>query len=71
MANPVRWGGYEFLHGGIRLLDARTFFFFFATGITPAMSAKMVGVGSQYAFTTVDTKGQPFDGGKKSYRGPC
>jgi len=71
VANPVRWGGYEFLHGGIRLLDARTFFSFFATGITPAMSATMVGVGSQYAITTVDTKGQPFDGGKKSYRGPC
>ena len=30
---PFVGGSYEFLHGGIRLLDARTFFFFFATGI--------------------------------------
>ena len=39
------------------LLDARTFFFFTATGITPAMSMKMVGVGSQYAVAFVDATG--------------
>ena len=52
---------------GARLLDARSFFFFYATGITPAMSMKMVGVGSQYAAAFVDSKSQPLDGGK-TYR---
>ena len=46
------------------MLDARSFFFFYATGITPAMAAKNVGVGSQYAVAFVDSKGQPLDGGK-------
>ncbi len=60
-------GSYEFLSDGARLLDARTFFHFYATGITPAMTKKMVGVGSQYAVAFVDAKGQPLDGGK-NYR---
>ena len=60
-------GSYEFLSEGARLLDARSFFFFYATGITPAMSIKMVGVGSQYAAAFVDSKNQPLDGGK-TYR---
>jgi len=60
-------GSHEFLADGARLLDARTFFFFYATGITPAMARKMVGVGSQYATAFVDSKGQPLDGGK-TYR---
>jgi hypothetical protein len=60
-------GSYEFLHDGVRLLDARSFFFFYATGITPAMSMKMVGVGSQYATAFVDSKNRPLDGGK-TYR---
>jgi hypothetical protein len=64
---PFIGGSHEFLHDGVRLLDARSFFFFYATGITPAMSAKMVGVGSQYAVAFVDAKGQPFDGAK-TYR---
>src|SRR5262245_22523761 len=57
-------GSYLFEKDGVRLLDARTFFFFYATGITPAMAAKMVGVGSQYAAAFVDSKGKPLDGGK-------
>jgi hypothetical protein len=61
---PFVGGSYEFLHNGVRLLDARTFFYFYATGVTPAMAAKNVGVGSQYAVAFVDAKGQPFDGGK-------
>ena len=56
-------GSYEFLHDGVRLLDARSFFFY-ATGVTPAMAAKNVGVGSQYAVAFVDSKGKPLDGGK-------
>ncbi len=34
---PFVGGSSEFLHQGARLLDARSYFFFYATGITPAM----------------------------------
>jgi hypothetical protein len=61
---PFIGGSYRFLEHGARLLDARSFFFFYATGITPAMSIKKVGVGSQYAVAFVDAGGQPLDGGK-------
>jgi hypothetical protein len=64
---PFVGGSHEFLHDGVRLLDARSFFFFYATGITPAMAAKMVGAGSQYAGAFVDSKGRPLDGGR-AYR---
>ena len=58
-------GSYEFLsQHGVRNLDARTFFFYYATGVTPAMAMKMVGIGSQYAVAFVDSEGQPLDGGK-------
>ena len=62
--SPFVGGSYEFLHNGARLLDARSFFFFYATGITPAMNTKTVGVGSQYAVAFVDSKGKPLNGGK-------
>jgi hypothetical protein len=64
---PFIGGSYLFERDGVRLLDARSFFFFYATGITPAMSIKMVGVGSQYAAAFVDSQNQPLDGGK-NYR---
>jgi hypothetical protein len=47
--------------------DARTFFFYIATVNTPAMVAKMVGKGSQYALATMDAAGNPLDGAK-SYK---
>jgi hypothetical protein len=62
---PFIGGSYEFLkQKGVRNLDARSYFFFYATGITPAMAMKMVGKGSQYAVASVDAKGNPLDGGK-------
>lgn len=62
---PFIGGSHEFLQQpGVRNLDARTFFFYYATGVTPAMSLKMVGVGSQYAGAFVDSDGQALDGGK-------
>ncbi len=61
---PFIGGSYEFLADGARLLDARSFFFFAATGITPAMSMKMVGAGSQYGVAFVDAQKQRLDGGK-------
>lgn len=60
-------GDHEFRPNGARLLDARSFFFFYATGITPAMTAERVGVGSQYAVAYLDSEGRPFDG-SRTYR---
>lgn len=64
---PFIGGSYLFEHDGVRLLDARSFMFFYATGITPAMSVRVVGAGSAYATAFVDAQKQPFDGGK-TYR---
>lgn len=58
-------GGYKFeSQPGVRFLDAASFFYFYATGVTPAMEAKMVGQGSQYAVGLVDSKGLPLDGSR-------
>jgi hypothetical protein len=58
-------GSYEFLsEPGVRNLDARVLMHYYATGITPAMVRKMVGVGSQYAAATTDSQGKPLDGSK-------
>jgi hypothetical protein len=61
-------GGYKFeSQPGVLNLDGYVFYYFMATGVTPAMEEKMVGKGSQYAWTARDSKGKPLDGGK-SYR---
>ena len=60
-------GSYQFLSGAERLLDARDMFFYYATGITPAMAMAKVGSGSAYAGAFRDAKGAYFDGGK-TYR---
>jgi hypothetical protein len=58
-------GGYKFqTQPGVLNLDAYIFYYFLATGVTPAMEEKMVGQGSQYAWTAKDAKGAPLDGGK-------
>ncbi|MBX3028314.1 DUF1254 domain-containing protein [bacterium] len=57
-------GGYQFKENGARNLDAYSGFFFYATGITPAMDSKIVGEGSQYMAAFVDAKNRPLDGGK-------
>ena len=60
-------GSHEWLvNGGKggRYLDARTLFFYTATVNTPAMALKMVGVGSQYAYTAKDAQGDYLDGSK-------
>ena len=49
---------------GYRTLDARTAFFYSATGITPGMAMRLTGVGSQYLWTTVDANKNYFDGAK-------
>lgn len=57
-------GGYKFEHDGARLLDARTLWHYTAIVVTPAMEAKMVGVGSQYLATYRDASGAYLDGGQ-------
>ena len=49
---------------GYRTLNARTAFFYFATGITPAMAMRLPRVGSQYLWATVDANKNYFDGAK-------
>ena len=62
------FGGYKFQsQPGVSNLDGAAFYYFFATGVTPAMEEKMVGKGSQYPWTALDADGNPFDGGK-TYR---
>ena len=63
-STPFPGGSHEFLDNGARLLDARAYFHFYATGITPAMTAKMVGKGSQYAVAYSDANGNALDGSK-------
>jgi len=57
-------GGSEFLVDGARMLDGRTAFHYFATGITPAMAKPKVGEGSVYGAATKDKDGNPLDGNK-------
>lgn len=38
--------------------------FYTATGITPAMCMRLIGIGSQYLIANVDANGKPFDGSK-------
>jgi hypothetical protein len=61
-------GGYKFQdQPGVLNLDAYVFYYFMATGVTPAMEEKMVGRGSQYAWACRDVKHQPLEGAK-NYR---
>lgn len=63
-STPFLGGSREFLDNGARLLDARAYFHFSATGITPAMTAEMVGKGFQYAVAYFDGKHNALDGSK-------
>ncbi|MCB1489714.1 MAG: DUF1254 domain-containing protein, partial [Bauldia sp.] len=59
------FGGYKFeSEPGVANLDGAIFFYYIATGVTPAMAEKMVGEGSQYPWAALDSNGDPFDGGK-------
>jgi hypothetical protein len=60
-------GSAEYQQNGVRLTDARTMFYYYATINTPAMAVKMVGVGSAYAAAFKDSEGNILDGGK-TYR---
>jgi hypothetical protein len=61
-------GGYTFQsQPGVLNFDGYIFYYFMATGVTPAMEEKMVGRGSQYEWTARDSNGNPLDG-EKNYR---
>jgi hypothetical protein len=58
---------YKFLKDearGGRNLDARSQFFYMATVNTPAITLKLIGKGSQYAWGYLDAKGNYLDGDK-------
>ena len=57
-------GGYKYEENGARQLNAYSGFFFYATGVTPAMDTRIVGEGSQYMIAAVDVNGDILDGDK-------
>lgn len=57
-------GNYAFYDNGERMLDDRIFMHYYATGITPAMTAPKVGLGSVYEIAAQDKNGEYLDGGK-------
>ena len=61
--NPLT-NSHEFYDKGERLLDNRTSFHYYATGITPLMVGPKEGTGSVYSAGTMDSKGQLLDGNK-------
>ncbi len=77
--NSLFTGGYEFItpppeitkegvkpypSDGARKLNSKTWFFYLATGVTPAMCMRLENVGSQYLTAFFDNKNLPFDGNK-------
>jgi hypothetical protein len=62
--SPFAGGSHEFVDNGERVLDDRTFFHYYATGIRPAMTKPTVGQGSVYAMLAIDGNGRYLDGGK-------
>jgi hypothetical protein len=61
-------GGYLFQsQPGVLNLDAYSYYYFLATGVTPAMEEKLVGKGSQYQWACRDAAGNALEGGK-NYR---
>ncbi len=60
-------GSRTFLRDGARLLDARTQFYFYASGLSSVAGRMPAGAGSQYALACVDSNHEPLDGGR-AYR---
>ena len=60
-------GSHEFKNDGVSLINSRTRFHFYATGITPVMVKPPVGAGSTYVIGLRDAEGNPLDG-SKTYR---
>lgn len=62
IGDDYRWLDGDGMSG--RNIDARTNFFYMATVNTPAMAAKIIGKGSQYAINYADSTGTPLDGAR-------
>jgi hypothetical protein len=62
---PFVGGSHEFLQDHARLLDARSFMYFHAFGVSPSMTVRHVGAGSVLAAAFVDATGRPLDGGRR------
>ena len=62
------FGGYKFeVSPGVANLDGSIFYYYFATGVTPAMEEKFVGKGSQYPWASLDSNRNRLEG-SKTYR---
>ena len=61
---PFVGGSYLFMAGAELMLDVRATFFYYATGITPAMADAKPGTGSAYAGAFRDKDGNYLDGSK-------
>lgn len=61
---PFVGGSYLFMDGAELMLDVRSTFFYYATGITPAMADAKPGTGSAYAGAFRDKDGAYLDGSK-------
>lgn len=61
---PFVGGSYLFMDGAELMLDIRSTFFYYATGITPAMADAKPGTGSAYAAAFRDKDGNYLDGSK-------
>jgi len=55
-------GSHAFDHDGVRLINERTRFHYYATGITPVMVKPPVGAGSQYVIGLRDSEGDILNG---------
>ncbi|MEI7600252.1 MAG: DUF1254 domain-containing protein [Aestuariivirga sp.] len=64
---PFVGGSYLFMDDAELMLDVRATFFYYATGITPAMADAKPGTGSAYAGAFRDKDGNYLDG-SKTYR---
>jgi hypothetical protein len=61
---PFVGGSYLFRDGAELMLDVRAMFFYYATGVTPAMADAKPGTGSAYAAAFLDKNGNYLDGSK-------
>jgi hypothetical protein len=52
---------------GVRVLDARTWWWYVYTASSPALCMRLTGIGSQYVIATKDADGNPLDGAQ-TYR---
>ena len=64
-------GSYAFLNNGERMLDARTLFHYYATGITPAMAFAKPGTGSAYAYCYPRLEGSSTSKAARPTRSRC